>query len=159
MTIDEEIAKVDGEISSIQKECDRIQDEVDSKMEKLTERKNSLRLIKLLRDRLLKNSEWELWLQGSQLILEFLSSPSNTLLNDLRNLFDAHWHSSVDLSETIHLRFDDNNLCLVFNNLDEMIDFVKLHELTIDLKNLNQEITRIKSLESMRDKLNNKLKK
>lgn len=159
MTIDEELAKVNGEISVIQQEIDRIQDEVDSKMEKLTERKNSLRLTKLLRDRLLENSEWELRLQGSQLILEFLPSPSDTLLNDLRNLFDARWHSLVDLSEAAYLRFDDNNLCLVFNNLDEMIDFVKLHELTIDLKNLNQEITRIKSLESMRDKLNNKLKK
>lgn len=157
MTIDEELAKVNGEISVIQQEIDRIQDEVDSKMEKLTERKNSLRLTKLLRDRLLENSEWELRLQGSQLILEFSSSPSNTLLNDLRNLFDAHWHLSVDLSEAAYLRFDDNNLCLVFNNLDEMIDFVKLHELTLDLKNLNQEIERIKSLETMRDKLNRKL--
>jgi hypothetical protein len=148
MPSNEELIKVDAEIKHLQEQQEKAEDDYYSKMEELKKRQHSLRLVNLLESKLLKNSEWVLRLNNSRLILNLTCSDS--LLNDLRNLFDAQWHCSFELNEA-QIEFNDNAVLLVFTKENEMIQFAKLYELKVSLDSLNKEIIRLKLLETLRD--------
>ena len=148
MSSNEELFKVDAEIKQLQVQQEKVENDYFSKIEELKERQHSLRLLNLLESKLLKNSEWDLQLNNSRLILNLMSSDS--LLNNLRNLFDAQWHDAFELTEA-QLHFNDNNVWLLFTKATEMIQFAKLYELKVSLDSLNKEVIRLKLLETLRD--------
>jgi hypothetical protein len=148
MSSDEELIKVDAEIKQLQEQQEKVENDYSSKMEELKNKQHSLRLVDLLDSKLLKNSEWDLKLNNSRLILNLTCSDS--LLNDLRNLFDAQWHCSFELNDA-QIKFNDDEVSLVFDKAVEMIKFAKLYELKVSLDSLNKEIIRLKLLEALRD--------
>lgn len=148
MSSNEELLKLDSEIKQLQEQQEKVENDYFSKMEELKKKQHSLRLVNLLESKLLKNSEWDLQLNNSRFILNLTCSDS--LLNDLRNLFDAQWHDAFELTEA-QLHFSDNNVWLLFTKTTEMIRFAKLYELKVSLDSLNKEVIRLKLLEALRD--------
>lgn len=174
MTSDEELKLIDDEILSIDDEINRLNSAKYDLLEKLNGKKHLILMKKLSEEDWLRNSEWKLGIQHSKVFIELRKSAVEEIVSNLRKLFDVSWHSSVHLTENLHMRFDDNEIRIFIHDdlpeddielqeeycinkykigLVKLIEFVNSYGIKVDFTMINSEIERLQYLESLKNYL------
>lgn len=102
----------------------------------------------ILAEGLLVNSEWYLNTQYSSNTIECINYDSlnmKTVMNLARDTSGGSYHFSITIEEDIELRFDDSDISLTFGSSQKLGEFVKLHNLKIDVLSIKEKLTRLKS--------------
>lgn len=155
LMINEELTKINQKIRNLAEKREKFNSEIDSKFDELNKIKTELQFSRLKEIELLRNSEWRIFVKSSIYLVP--EKNKSVFVFQIRDLFEASWHTTIELSDELSITLDDNDIAIRSNNLNTIIQFIKFYELKVNTKLIDEEIEKMKELISIKVELTNEL--
>lgn len=100
----------------------------------------------ILQDKLLADSDWELFLDVNNIVsLKYLPQiPITASMEFVISLTKTDYHSWFELEEGVQLQFDDSEITLTFKDNKQAVSFIKKNKLNVSGTGIIDRLTRLK---------------
>lgn len=142
MSFLEQIAELDEKIKNL----DNLSGELHKKAWDLREKRSKIVAEMILQDNLLEKTDWTLTSGSSNGVHLSMSSSgkTGTTLEKIQELAQTDYHCDFILQDGITLRFDDNEISLVFKESKTMLPFVTKYGLVVNAFGIKDKLARLK---------------
>lgn len=134
----QQIASLSTEITALEDHSANLQTEAWA----LRQKRDELIAQMILDEKMLAGTQWEISL-GDITNLNYRETNPDEL-KGVKELCRQDWHSSFELEEGVDLRFDDNEISLVFKDPKQVLAFVRKNELVITGSKVSDRLNHLK---------------
>lgn len=141
MDFEKKISELSSEIKSL----DDQSADLATKSYELRQEREQLIAQMILGNKLLKDTNWEIFLDGSNgVFLNFQNNQSSDSMGFIIDLAKTDYSSWFELSDGINLRFDDNDISISFKEAKQVVPFIKKNLLNVSGSGIVDRLAKLK---------------
>ena len=116
-----------------------------SKSYELRQEREQLIAKMILENKLLKDTNWELFLDGSNgVVLHLQNNQPSKSMDFIIELARTDYSSWFELSDGINLRFDDSDISISFKEAKQLVPFVKKNSINVSGNGITDRLAKLK---------------
>ncbi len=133
------------ELSSQIKDLDDQSANLASKSYELRQEREQLIAQMILENKMLKGTNWSLYLDGSNgVVLNYQTNQASNSMDFISKMAQTDYSSWFELSDGIYLRFDDDDISISFKEAKQLVPFVKKHVLIVSGSGVTDRLAKLK---------------